>query len=158
MTTSSLYVCLQFVAYSSSFMLVHLACIHHHLPFGFPHRHRRTPTSQVTRHALSTGLVVWPLLTGYSRYRLHYHTPLQVIAGLVIGGIVGATHAIVTEVIPLWDPTSGLGRLRSRIAKRWEQWPIEGWGGWGAGGRETGKWLDYPDNTKTVSDGRRKDD
>lgn len=135
-------------------MLVHLACIHHHLPFGFPHRHRRTPTSRITRYTLSLGLVLWPLLTGYSRYRLHYHSAPQVLAGLTVGGIVGAVHAVITEVVPLWYPTSTLGRFRSRLAKTWEAWPIEGWGGWGAGGRETGKWLDYPDRTRSQSDGR----
>lgn len=61
---------------------------------------------------------------------------------------------MITEVVPLWYPTSTLGRFRSRLAKTWEAWPIEGWGGWGAGGRETGKWLDYPDRTRSQSDGR----
>lgn len=110
-------------------MLVHLNTIHPRLTRTPP-----TKTAMATRYALTAGLVVWPLVTGYSRYHLDYHTAPQVMVGLVVGGVLGAGHAILTEWIPYTRPSSWLAGVRRAVVKVWTAWPIEGYGGWGAGG------------------------
>lgn len=100
------------------------------------------------------GLVLWSLLTAYSRYIVHqcllsprltkryyllYHTPYQVIAGYIVGLAFGAFEFAITEYIPLYHPSSILGRLR-----RFEEWlwvGLGGVGGWSLGG-SPGGWAE----------------
>lgn len=51
-----------------------------------------------------------------------------------IGSATGLVYALVTEVVPFYYPTSLPGKVRAWIAERWERWPVEGYGGFGAGG------------------------
>lgn len=70
----------QFLGYSSTFLITHLLLIHQRQPgTGRPLAVRDTPTAKVTRYGLILGLVSWSLLTGYSRVYLHYHTAGQVM-------------------------------------------------------------------------------
>lgn len=71
---------LQFLGYSSTFLITHLLLIHQRQPgTGRPLPVRNTTTARVTRYGLIFGLVSWSLLTGYSRVYLHYHTAPQVM-------------------------------------------------------------------------------
>ncbi|OCF33241.1 dolichyldiphosphatase [Kwoniella heveanensis CBS 569] len=77
------------------------------------------------------GLLVWSLGVSYSRYHLHYHSPIQIIAGYLAGLSFGATYFFITEYYPLHHPTSLVGQLRSGVESLWEG--IGGVGGWEIG-------------------------
>ncbi|WVQ85587.1 hypothetical protein IAT38_007753 [Cryptococcus sp. DSM 104549] len=92
------------------------------------------------------GLLVWSLGVSYSRYHLHYHSPIQIIAGYAAGLIFGALCFLLTEYIPLHHSSSLPGRIRSTVEWLWEGLGGEGgWelgdakGGWGEGWVLTGE-------------------
>lgn len=84
-----------------------------------------------------------------ARYYLLYHTPLQIVAGYVVGLAFGAIEFILTEYIPLHRPSSPLGKLRSFEVWLWEG--IGGVGGWSLGGTPGG-WGEGPFIVKTNGD------
>ncbi|KAK8865659.1 hypothetical protein IAR55_000804 [Kwoniella newhampshirensis] len=77
------------------------------------------------------GLLVWSLGVSYSRWHLHYHTPIQIIAGYGAGLLAGSAYFALTEYIPMHHPHSSIGRIRSGIEYVWEG--IGGVGGWELG-------------------------
>ncbi|WWD18158.1 hypothetical protein CI109_102607 [Kwoniella shandongensis] len=77
------------------------------------------------------GLVIWSLGVSYSRWHLHYHTPIQIVAGYGAGLIAGSAYFAITEYIPIHHPDSLVGRIRLGIENVWEG--IGGAGGWELG-------------------------
>ncbi|WVR05638.1 hypothetical protein IAU60_002660 [Kwoniella sp. DSM 27419] len=77
------------------------------------------------------GLVVWSIGVSYSRYHLHYHSPIQIVAGYAAGLVFGAFHFLVTEYIPLHRPSSLSARTRRGVESLWTG--LGGVGGWGLG-------------------------
>ncbi|WVQ97200.1 hypothetical protein IAU59_004310 [Kwoniella sp. CBS 9459] len=77
------------------------------------------------------GLLVWSVGVSYSRYHLHYHSPIQIVAGYMAGLLFGAVYFFITEYYPLHRPTSSVGQVRSGIESLWEG--IGGVGGWEIG-------------------------
>lgn len=71
-----------------------------------------------------------------SRWHLHYHTPLQILAGYALGLAFGAAWYIATEHLPLYAPQSLAGRCRRAIEWVWES--VGGVGGWQLGAAEGG--------------------
>lgn len=70
------------------------------------------------------------------RYYLLYHTPVQIVAGYIVGLAFGAVEFCLTEHIPLYYPSSPLGQLRRFESWVWEG--IGGVGGWSLGGTRGG--------------------
>ncbi|WVF70837.1 hypothetical protein IAT40_005631 [Kwoniella sp. CBS 6097] len=86
------------------------------------------------------GLLVWSFGVSYSRYHLHYHSPIQIIAGYIAGLLFGTTYFFLTEYHPLHHQTSLLGHVRSGVESIWVGiGGVSGWeigdakGGWGEG-------------------------
>ncbi|WWC68391.1 uncharacterized protein I206_102317 [Kwoniella pini CBS 10737] len=86
------------------------------------------------------GLIIWSIGVSYSRWHLHYHTPIQILAGYSIGLLAGSIYFYITEYIPLQYPSSILGRLRTSVQNIWEGLGGVGGfdlgdakGGWGEG-------------------------
>lgn len=124
----------KFVAYSSTFMILHITFIQDRVPGGRITSYRSKPWPTIQRHVLRSGLIFWSLVVGYSRYYLRYHSPPQVIVGLGVGALIGATHFLITEAIPFWYPNSTFAKLRASISAVWRRWPFDGFGGFGPGG------------------------
>ncbi|RSH92727.1 hypothetical protein EHS25_008173 [Saitozyma podzolica] len=82
------------------------------------------------------GVVLWSILVAYSRWHLHYHSPVQILAGYSVGLLAGSTYFFLTEYLPLYHPTSLPGRIRGGLDYVWRG--IGGVGGWQLGGAEGG--------------------
>ncbi|WRT65926.1 uncharacterized protein IL334_002877 [Kwoniella shivajii] len=82
------------------------------------------------------GLIVWSIGVSYSRWHLHYHSPIQVIAGYTAGLIAGSAYFILTEYLPLHYPTSLLGKIHGGLENLWEG--VGGVGGWALGDAKGG--------------------
>lgn len=70
------------------------------------------------------------------RWYLLYHSPVQVSAGYVVGLVAGSVYFTIIEFIPLYHPSSPIGRIRSTLEDLWTR--IGGVGGWQLGGAEGG--------------------
>jgi dolichyldiphosphatase len=59
------------------------------------------------------------------RYRFHlgYHSPSQVLWGVAIGVLFSITFYLVVELIPVRNPRSLLGQLRTKILSN----PVSEW-------------------------------
>ena len=67
---------------------------------------------------------------------LLYHTPMQVIAGYVVGLLAGAAYFCITDYVPMTFATSFFARIRAGIEWLWEG--MGGLGGWELGSAEGG--------------------
>ncbi|KAL0252920.1 hypothetical protein I308_102313 [Cryptococcus tetragattii IND107] len=82
------------------------------------------------------GLLLWSVGVSYSRFHLHYHSPVQIVAGYLAGLAFGAVYFTITEYYPLRHPRSSLARLRSAVEYIWRG--AGGVGGWELGGARGG--------------------
>ncbi|WWC88127.1 uncharacterized protein L201_003031 [Kwoniella dendrophila CBS 6074] len=82
------------------------------------------------------GLIIWSIGVSYSRWHLHYHSPIQIIAGYSAGLIAGSIYFWITEYLPIRHPQSVIGKLRTSIENIWEG--IGGVGGWELGDAKGG--------------------
>ncbi|TFK48571.1 PAP2-domain-containing protein [Heliocybe sulcata] len=119
----------QNMGYFASFLMCHMYF-----------RHRFATTGHGTldkawRLFLYLSLAAWAGIVAYSRYRLTYHTPHQILWGLGIGIIYGVSFYAATELIPIRRPDSILGRIRRTILLN----PLSEWIELKDG------WLVYPD-------------
>ncbi|KAH9946491.1 PAP2-domain-containing protein [Amylocystis lapponica] len=127
----------QWMGYFATFLLCH---------FSFRHRFVSTgwhALDLVWKIALYIGVASWAGAVALSRFYLSYHTAPQVLWGLGIGVLFGATYYILVEVIPSRHPHSFPGRARTAILVN----PLftwfrirDGWAVWGDSGTEV-QWL-----------------
>ncbi|WWC96698.1 hypothetical protein V866_003570 [Kwoniella sp. B9012] len=92
------------------------------------------------------GLIIWSMGVSYSRWHLHYHSPIQIIAGYSVGLVAGAAYFWFAEYLPIYHPGSLVGQIRQKIEYLWEGiGGVGGWelgdakGGWGEGWLVIGK-------------------
>ncbi|PPQ74336.1 hypothetical protein CVT24_000690 [Panaeolus cyanescens] len=115
--------------------------------YGFPSSHSQymayfTAFLTLWRLVVYTALFGWTGAVAYSRYYLGYHTPLQIVWGLVIGAVLGISLYILAILIPQRAPDSVLGQIKTFILDNpvsvWFQLR-DGWSIWEDGGRD-GEW------------------
>ena len=123
----------QYMGFFSSFLLCHVYFTHRFGSCGYPF------LDSLFRLGVYATLVGWAGMVAYSRYHLGYHTPFQIIWGLVIGTCIGVPLYVVGQVIPQRHPHSLIGQAKRRLldlkVTRWLQ-IRDGWAIWGDGGRE----------------------
>ncbi|KAG8961937.1 hypothetical protein FRC03_004801 [Tulasnella sp. 419] len=127
----------QYMGYFATFLIFHLLSSH-----TFPtHGYRVVDGIQTV--AVCFALLLWAGTVAYSRYYLSYHTPLQIIGGLLVGSVFGVLHYYFTEYIPRRWPNTFLGRLRIAILDstliKWAR-VRDGWAVYPDGGHED-EWL-----------------
>lgn len=123
----------QWMGYFATFLLCH-----------FSFRHRYISTGSVVldfawKLVLYAGIVFWAGAVAFSRFYLSYHTAPQVLWGLGIGIVFGATYYTSVEYIPANYPQSFLGRARAVVlANPVSTWfrIRDGWAVWEDGGME----------------------
>ncbi|KZT21606.1 PAP2-domain-containing protein [Neolentinus lepideus HHB14362 ss-1] len=141
----------QNMGYFASFLMCHLY---------FRHRFATTGNKildKAWRLLLYIGLLVWSGIVAYSRYRLTYHTPHQIVWGLAIGIIYGVSFYTVTEFIPIRRPEGVFGRIRSTVLyNSLSEWVElrDGWLVYSDGGRaeEWKLWRAKLKRSETVQD------
>ncbi|EPQ56272.1 PAP2-domain-containing protein [Gloeophyllum trabeum ATCC 11539] len=119
----------QNMGYFASFLMCHMYFRHRFATSG-----NRT-LDRAWRVFLYLALAAWAGTVAYSRYRLTYHTPHQILWGLGIGILYGVVFYGLTELIPIRRPDSLLGRFRRGLLLN----PLSEWIELKDG------WLVYPD-------------
>ncbi|EMD39262.1 hypothetical protein CERSUDRAFT_93308 [Gelatoporia subvermispora B] len=127
----------QWMGYFAAFMTCH---------FTFRHRFSTTGIRilDVTWRAfVYLTIVLWAAAVATSRYYLSYHTIPQVLWGLGVGVVFGATYYFLVEFVPMRRPRSFLGEARTLLLSN----PIstwfrlrDGWAVWDDGGTEA-QWV-----------------
>jgi dolichyldiphosphatase len=123
----------QYMGYFSTFLICHLYFRHRFSSTGYLF------LDQAFRALVYLAVTAWGLSVAYSRYRLQYHTPHQILWGYGIGVICGAVCYTAFELIPRRRPNSVFGKLKTFLVSNpvstWIQ-IRDGWAVWADGGRE----------------------
>jgi len=121
----------QYMAYFATFLLLHLHFRHRFVSTG------HWLLDQLFKLAVHAALIGWAAVVAYSRLHLAYHSPPQVLWGVLIGVLFGIAFYLTTELIPTRRPDTLLGRGRTflltnvistwlRIRDGWAVWPDSG--------------------------------
>ncbi|TFK60238.1 PAP2-domain-containing protein [Pluteus cervinus] len=136
----------QYMGYFTTFLLTHIYFRHRFTPTG-------TPILDKLLHiSVPAVLLLWTSGVAYSRYHLSYHTPIQIISGLLIGSLLAIITYTLSYILPTKYPGSPLGQIYFYILDN----PLsqfvglrDGWAIW----RDSGKceeWVRWRDEWEKV--------
>ncbi|KAF9038497.1 hypothetical protein BJ165DRAFT_1531586 [Panaeolus papilionaceus] len=124
----------QYMAYFTAFLTCHLYFRHRFTSSGY------VLLDKLWRASVYSALFAWTGAVAYSRYYLGYHTPYQILWGLIIGAVLGISLYILAILIPQRAPSSFLGQIKAFLLDNpvsvWVQLR-DGWSIWEDGGRES---------------------
>ncbi|EIN03832.1 PAP2-domain-containing protein [Punctularia strigosozonata HHB-11173 SS5] len=123
----------QYMGYFVSFLICHLYIRHRFPPSGI------RLLDRLLKPLVCLGLICWAGVVAYSRYHLGYHTPHQIVWGLIIGALCGTAFYTVVELIPTRPSPSPLKTLRTALLDHpLAQWLRirDGWAVYGDGGTD----------------------
>ncbi|KAI0272543.1 hypothetical protein BC834DRAFT_966554 [Gloeopeniophorella convolvens] len=107
----------QYMAYFATFLILHLHFRHRFGSSGY------WIVDQAFRVLVHLALIGWAGVVAYSRYHLLYHSPPQILWGVSIGVAFGLSFYLVTELIPMRNPNSVLGKARNFLLMN----PVSSW-------------------------------